>query len=83
MGLEIGKKQFTISRKTFINERLINMEIADIYDCEGKTVPEPKRERIGKQISGSPIWISKTRIDLSHRICTLATSMVSDSKNEE
>ena len=84
LGLQTeADNSIRLSQVSFASGRFQFLEESD-YSTSSKTLaPLPKRTSLGRQVIGSLIWMLQTRVDLSHRICLLSTSMHSSVKEGE
>ena len=83
LDIEIFPQYIEVSQNTFIKERLHAVSTEELYDRSGKFHSAEKQLPMGRQMVGSLMWILQTRVDMSHHICVLATSMHSSVKGGE
>ena len=82
LDLHILKDQIHLSQQTFIETRLIKVSVQDLYTHKGCMVSIDRRKTIAKQLIGSVLWMTHTRIDLHCRISMMASTITSSILSE-
>ena len=77
LGLDVCKRKdhFELSQSSFIEERLHTTDLADLRNGKGNPLETEKLLSVGRQMIGALLWILQTRVDVSHHICMLASSL--------
>ena len=78
LGLDIHLKENSIqvSQQSYAEEKLRAIELSDLVLNRKFITPESRRRTAAKQVIGSLLWLSQTRLDLCFLIARLSSTMV-------
>ena len=65
-----------IPHQSYADGKLREVAIEDLIADRKFITPERKRRTVAKQVIGSPMWLSQTRLDLCFMIAQLSSTMV-------
>ena len=76
LDLQLRGNAVRLSQSTFAGDKLSEVDLTGIVKKDVFIVPVEKRRTIAKQMIGSLLWITQTRLDMNFAIAVLASTMV-------